>query len=260
MADRTALPLVVFDGDDTLWKTERLYDDARNAAGRLVEAAGLDPAAWDALERQIDVKNAEHYGLSKARFPLSCVQAFEETARRANLPVDAAVAERVRAAAAAVFTATAVVYPGVEDTLRTLRTTRRLALLTQGDTEVQWHRIDTSGLKPFFDKIVIVEKKNCEALASFLNESAADAGSSWFIGNSLASDIHPARHCGMNAIWIDAPVWAYERREAPRQEDGVWATEAVSNAPAIIAAAEDRDVNRGATMSEGHTVGVASTS
>lgn len=237
--DRTGLRLVVFDGDDTLWETERLYDEAREAAGRLVGAAGLDPVAWDALERSIDVANAERHGLSKARFPLSCVQAYEETARRAGVAVDQGLMESVRAAAAAVFTAAAVVYPGAEDTLRTLRAMRRLALLTQGDTEVQWHRIDASGLKPLFDNIRVVEKKNAEVLASLLDELGADPASSWFVGNSLASDVNPARRCGMRAVWIDAHVWEHERREARDHEDGIWEAGRLSDVPAVIAGAED---------------------
>ena len=39
-------------------------------------------------------------------------------------------------------------------------------------------------------------------------------GSAWSVGNSLASDINPALRIGMRAIWIDAPVWEYERRDS----------------------------------------------
>jgi len=34
-------PLIVFDGDDTLWYVEPLYDDARMRAAALVSSAGL---------------------------------------------------------------------------------------------------------------------------------------------------------------------------------------------------------------------------
>jgi putative hydrolase of the HAD superfamily len=50
---------IVFDGDDTLWHTEWLYDDARQQAREVVEAAGLDGARWEELERRTDVKNVE---------------------------------------------------------------------------------------------------------------------------------------------------------------------------------------------------------
>ena len=43
----------MFDGDDTLWSTESLYDEARANARRVVAEAGLDDAAWEKLERRI---------------------------------------------------------------------------------------------------------------------------------------------------------------------------------------------------------------
>ena len=63
---------VVFDGDDTLWATERLYDDARTAAQGLVVAAGIDGTRWDLTERKIDQDNVALMGLSAIRFPTSC--------------------------------------------------------------------------------------------------------------------------------------------------------------------------------------------
>lgn len=48
-----ALLGIVFDGDDTLWSTESLYDEARANARRVVAEAGLDDAAWEKLERRI---------------------------------------------------------------------------------------------------------------------------------------------------------------------------------------------------------------
>jgi len=59
---------LVFDGDDTLWVTEPLYDAARIAAGKRVAAVVLDSAAWDALQRKIDVKNVSRFGLSVSVF------------------------------------------------------------------------------------------------------------------------------------------------------------------------------------------------
>ena len=60
---------IVFDGDDTLWNTERLYDAARAKARHVVEKAGLDGARWEELERRIDVENVAHLGFSTERFP-----------------------------------------------------------------------------------------------------------------------------------------------------------------------------------------------
>ncbi|PYR76138.1 MAG: hypothetical protein DMF87_18855, partial [Acidobacteria bacterium] len=63
--------MVVFDGDDTLWTTEPLYDEARQRARREVAAAGVDGAEWERLERATDVKNVTVMGFSVERFPTS---------------------------------------------------------------------------------------------------------------------------------------------------------------------------------------------
>src|SRR5262245_30600858 len=93
--------LVVFDGDDTLWSTEALYDRARDQARHAAESAGLDGDAWEDAERRIDVENVAHLGLSQARFPTSCVQALEAVA--GDRLIDDALRDAVWAAAAAVF-------------------------------------------------------------------------------------------------------------------------------------------------------------
>src|ERR1700722_1035885 len=79
---------VVFDGDDTLWSTEQLYDEARSRARRIVSDAGIDGAAWEERERQIDVRNVAKFGFSTTRFPTSCVQAYEELCRTTGRNVD----------------------------------------------------------------------------------------------------------------------------------------------------------------------------
>ena len=73
---------IVFDGDDTLWETELLYDRARSEAATLAATVGLSPDEFESLQKLIDISNAQTMGLSSARFPTSSIQAFEELARR----------------------------------------------------------------------------------------------------------------------------------------------------------------------------------
>jgi len=94
--------LVIFDGDDTLWITEPLYDDARHEAGAVVAAAGLNEARWELLQRDVDVRNVEVFGLSPERFPTSCVQAAEVLAHEVGRSFTAAVARAIWSAAEAV--------------------------------------------------------------------------------------------------------------------------------------------------------------
>src|SRR5262249_50695910 len=110
-------PAIFFDGDDTLWLTEPLYDKARNDAALVVAQAGLNPAAWDRLEREIDVKNVARLGLSAERFPKSCVEAYEQLAQETGVAPDAEISRAVHSAALTVFSTLA---PVVEDASSTL--------------------------------------------------------------------------------------------------------------------------------------------
>src|ERR1700735_3709789 len=94
---------VVFDGDDTLWSTEQLYDDARSRARDVVAESGGDGAKWEEHERRIDVQNVEMHGYSMERFPSSCVHAYEELCRNTGRAINADTVNRVREAAGSVF-------------------------------------------------------------------------------------------------------------------------------------------------------------
>ena len=202
--------LVVFDADDTLWFTEPLYDTARDACRSIVEANGFDGEAWENWERQIDVANVARFGLSKERFPTSCVEAYFEIAgKRARSDVAAAVAVTAKR----VFAEPAPLAVGVPDVLQELGNDFRLVLLTQGDAEVQERRIHDARLQSIFSQVRIIERKTIETFRQLLAEDGRPAGSTWSVGNSLASDINPALRLGMNAIWIPARVWEYENRE-----------------------------------------------
>ena len=159
----TAQLCVVFDGDDTLWSTELLYDEARAEARQIVKASGLDGARWEALERQIDVENVAVFGHSAERFPQSCRQAYDALRVALGMDLDEATANTIEQAARKVFDRPAQLTPGASDTLRTLKEHgARLGLLTKGDPVVQRKRISDSTLAPYFDAISIVPTKSPE--------------------------------------------------------------------------------------------------
>jgi putative hydrolase of the HAD superfamily len=229
-------PLLVFDGDDTLWLVEVLYDEARSRAGRIVAEAGLDARRWDSCQRVRDVQNAHTLGLSRERFPTSCVEAYAEVVRQSGARVDPFVQERIAAAAREVFDRRAELADGAEQTVALLAASYGLALLTQGDRTVQEKRVADSGLAGYFDVISIVDRKTTGSFRQVLHAFGVAPSRSWSIGNSLSSDINPALRCGMSAIWIDAHVWDYERREQRAEPGRLLTATNLAEVPELLAA------------------------
>lgn len=228
---------LVFDGDDTLWSTEQLYDNARSEAAAVVAGSGLDAGKWEALERRIDVDNVATLGYSTDRFPTSCVQAYEDLCRSEGRTPDSFVSERVRQAARTVFDRDPPVVSGTRDMLTYLRKRGiRLALLTKGDSEVQARRIESSGLRELFDVVQIVQEKSPAAIRAVVAALGVDVGSVWMVGNSIRSDVLPAIAAGLRAVWVAAHVWEYERAYDHLVDHRVTTVSSIADIPALIEA------------------------
>lgn len=226
---------VVFDGDDTLWSTEQLYDDARGRARAVVVESGMDGAKWEECERRIDVQNVDKLGYSMERFPASCVHAYEELCRSTGRAVDADTVNRVREAARSVFDHDPPLVSGALETLTFLRARgARLALLTKGDPELQSRRIERSGLGELFDVIQIVPEKSAAVIRDVVAALGVDVGSAWMVGNSMRSDVLPAIDAGLRAVQIPAHVWEYERACNHVAADRVITTSHLADIPALI--------------------------
>jgi phosphoglycolate phosphatase-like HAD superfamily hydrolase len=112
--------LVVFDGDETLWRAEGLYDHARAEAAAVVESVGLDPEEWTKLQQRIDLQNVSRLGLSSRRFPTSCAEAYRALVAETGGQIDAPTERRIRSEAARVFDAIAPTVDGCGDVLDAL--------------------------------------------------------------------------------------------------------------------------------------------
>ena len=211
---------VIFDGDDTLWLTEHLYDEARASAREIIQRAGLDGASWEQWQRALDLANVERVGHSPSRFPTSCVQALDAVDVDGRCRRE--VREAVWAAAQQVFTADAPLRPGATRVVSDLvRRGLRLGLLTKGDADVQRRRIDCSGLRPLFDVVAVVAKKSPGDFRRVVTQLDLEPREVLSVGNSVRSDIMPSLSAGVNAIWVPAYVWDYERSEDEAVPDHV---------------------------------------
>jgi putative hydrolase of the HAD superfamily len=99
-----------------------------------------------------------------------------------------------------------VLNEGVTEILTYLKMKRyHLSIITNGFKEVQREKIETSGLKPFFDKIFISEeikspKPEREIFEYSIKSSNAKKNNSIMVGDDWEIDVLGAVNCGIDAI------------------------------------------------------------
>lgn len=199
---------VIFDADDTLWRTEPLYESALDDAQGEVERLGLDGSLWRKLQREIDLERVTQFGFAPQRFPTSSIEAF----RLLSPHYDMQAEERIYRLSAAVFREQAKLIPHVHKVLSALHVNYQLGLLTRGDRKVQHQRIRQSGLVDHFRAIAIVEQKTASSFGAMCDLLSVPSSLTVSVGNSIKWDILPAIECGLQAVLIESPTWQCESR------------------------------------------------
>ena len=94
------------------------------------------------------------------------------------------------------------------EVLKYLQDKYALHLITNGFAEVQWLKIEHSGLKPFFEHIIISEEVGTQKPAKEIFEIAMEraktnADECIMIGDNFNTDIVGARNAGMDQIFFN---------------------------------------------------------
>lgn len=99
-------------------------------------------------------------------------------------------------------------FPETISVLDKLRGLFKLGLITNGDTELQWKKIDGGGLRKYFDVIVIsgehgYAKPDQRLFEYALKQLKSEKSGAVMVGDRLNTDIKGARDYGIKAIWIN---------------------------------------------------------
>jgi putative hydrolase of the HAD superfamily len=111
-------------------------------------------------------------------------------------------------------------FPESLSVLKKLFKTYRLGLLTNGAPGIQWAKINKSGIKKYFNHIIIsgevgIGKPNIEIFNEVLNKFKAIKDNIIYIGNSPRSDIDGAKNAGFYTVWINRDGKQYEGKHKP---------------------------------------------
>lgn len=200
--------LVVFDADDTLWRSEDYFITAEEFFLERVEPFASDGV--DVLEvlRRIEIGNIPISGYGVKPYALSMVQA-------AVAATDGTIPSRVVAElvdyAHDMLSHPVDLLPGVVDALAELSATHRLGLITKGDLLHQMRKVRASGLVGHFGRLRVVEEKDVATYREVFAEWQIDPAAVVMVGNSLKSDVLPIIELGGHGVHVPYHVtWNHE--------------------------------------------------
>lgn len=108
-------------------------------------------------------------------------------------------------------------FPFTLDTLQYLKGKYSLHIITNGFSEVQYVKINRSGLEPFFSQVVTSEeagfqKPAPEAFDFAMAKAGATAKQSIMVGDDLETDIAGARSAGMKQVFFNPERLTHNER------------------------------------------------
>lgn len=203
--------VIIFDGDDTLWKTQELYDEAKKKFKELMLSQGFDEDVLKMLD-DIDAERVKILKFSKSRFLESMLITYAIFVGKYQKNWSTEIEREIRGYAQSVFKFPPVLYDDTIDVLKELSQKFTLVLFTNGDREIQEQKINSLGeeFSALFSKIYIAEIKTTEEYEKIISDLGVSAEDVWVVGNSVKSDINPALKLGLKAIWLQRKSWKYE--------------------------------------------------
>ncbi|MBM3660720.1 MAG: HAD family hydrolase [Actinobacteria bacterium] len=209
------IELVGFDGDDTLWHSERGFHVAQDEI-RAILADHCDPTVLDRRLIEVERTNLHRYGYGAKAFTLSVIETATELAG------DRLTVDDVRAildVGKRLLAHPVELLPGVEQAIRATAARHPIVLITKGDLFHQESKVAGSGLGDLFSGVEIVSEKDPEQYRRVLARYGADPTGFVMVGNSLRSDVGPVLELGGWGVHVPHE-YAWEL-EAHDDEDAV---------------------------------------
>jgi len=200
--ERSIQRTLLIDADDTLWENNIFYLSCQARFQDYMENWGCNRELAAETLRLCELETIPTYGYGPQGYIAALQISAERLLNHRNHQATPEIVEGARAVGELVLAPPMVLLGDVERTLRALRPTSRLVLLTKGEEETQRAKLERSGLEPLFDACYIVQEKDVTTYQNLTHELGTRPRDTWMIGNSPRSDINPAVAAGLNAILI----------------------------------------------------------
>ncbi len=199
---------VIFDGDDTLWKTQEVHAAAPAEFYQRLEGLGFDHEGIGTLFRFFNRPRLDDVRFGRERRNSAIKDTYATLCREKGWVPDPRVTEELQTTNEQVYNADPEPLEGAQEVLSALAEEATLVFFSGGEDEVQRSRLAKTSLGACFDgRIYVVPLKDTGALRHVLEEEEAEPGQTWMVGNSPRFDINPALGLGLNCIWLRTGFW-----------------------------------------------------
>jgi len=211
-----ARQVLIIDGDDTLWENNVHFEQAIEDFIDYLDHSALSRAQVRATLDEIERLNSRVHGYGSAAFARNLRETYERLAERELHQDDL---DHVMHLGRRIVDVELELLPDVAETLAYLEPRHRLLLFTKGEHEEQQLKVQRSGLKDQFERVVVTREKDLAGYRELIRSNHVDPQQAWMIGNSPRSDINPALEAGLHAVFIPhAHTWRLEQAEVPVQD------------------------------------------
>lgn len=228
------IELVGFDADDTLWHSERYFQDAHAEFERIV-GGYVDLADAGVHDRLLatERENIKLFGYGAKGMVLSMIEtAIALTGER----ISAADLHRIVGLGKSILQHPVELLPGVREAVAAVAATHRVVLITKGDLFHQERKVAASGMADLFQRIEIVSEKDEASYARLFREFEITPAQFAMVGNSQKSDIAPVLALGGWGIHVPYPlVWALDRAEIDPAHPRFASVPDAGEVPAVLA-------------------------
>jgi putative hydrolase of the HAD superfamily len=197
--------VVVFDLDDTLIDTSRVFHDIRESFIAYMVARTFDEARVRALLDRVEADNLLKFGYISERNLVSVRETYEALAEGSGVRFSSADLRRIAAIASKSLYAVPKPIPFARRLVPWVASRFRVALVTRGSAALQNAKVDALGIREHLELIQVVDRKTSDTfrrVAASLNSSPEHCVS---IGDSMPFDIATALEAGMTAIHVIYP-------------------------------------------------------
>jgi putative hydrolase of the HAD superfamily len=202
---------ILIDADDTLWENNIFFEKTIDHFITQLEHLGYTREYIRHILNETERRNIRQHGYGVRSFRRSLEDTYLKLAGNA---AKRELVQEIERMAAELEATPPHILEGVPETLAYLAKHHRLILLTKGEPAEQAAKVERSGLQPYFDSIEIVLEKDPSLYERMIEQFKIVKTHGWMVGNSPRSDINPALHAGLSAVFIPhSATWELEKCE-----------------------------------------------